>query len=595
MSKSRDSIHAFADSEPRLRQVSGSRTGRLRLRTLAALLILSFVSGCTGLGSWRDHVGSCRDYVRNGFKVGPEYCKPAAPVGENWIDEYDNRVRTELPNYADWWTVFNDPVLDALMEQTYRQNLDLRAAGLRVLQARYIRGIAVGGFFPQQQQAFGSYTRTQNSQNVSGGALPLNTNTWATGAGLFWEIDFWGKFRRNIESADASLDASVEDYDAILISLLAETASTYVDLRTAQQRLEYAKSNVEIQEGGLKLADIRLKARSVSKLDVTQAENIVANTEQLIPLYENQIRVANNALCVLLGIPPRDLTAELGVGPIPVPPADVVVGIPANLLRRRPDVRAAERQVAAQSAAIGVATADLLPHFSITGSISLQADSFEKLFESASLAGLISPGFSWDILNYGRLLNNVRLQDAAFQENATMTSTGVPSRVAGSRRRRSRERNDAGARCPAVGGRLRRDHDRRSDARICVSAHRAGVDRRLPDRRGDRGTRRARADQGSRVGRGDGRDRCDPADVRDRSRTQRRAAAQDGRVDGRWRRDPGLRPAHLHTPLMLHLATMALATLRMGEAGAQEAIVRVASTETGALIGSWAEPWRSSI
>jgi NodT family efflux transporter outer membrane factor (OMF) lipoprotein len=379
---------------------------------------LSFVSGCTGLGSWRDHVGSCRDYVRNGFKVGPEYCRPAAPVAENWIDEYDNRVRTELPNYADWWTVFNDPVLDALMEDMYRQNLDLRAAGLRVLQARYVRGIAVGGFFPQQQQAFGSYTRTQNSQNVSGGALPLNTNTWETGAGLFWELDFWGKFRRNIESADASLDASVEDYDAILISLLAETASTYVDLRTAQQRLEYAKSNVEIQEGGLKLADIRLKARSVSKLDVTQAENIVANTEQLIPLYENQIRVANNALCVLLGIPPRDLTAELGVGPIPVPPADVVVGIPANLLRRRPDVRAAERQVAAQSAAIGVATADLLPHFSITGSISLQADSFEKLFESASLAGLISPGFSWDILNYGRLLNNVRLQDAAFQELA---------------------------------------------------------------------------------------------------------------------------------------------------------------------------------
>jgi NodT family efflux transporter outer membrane factor (OMF) lipoprotein len=401
--------------------VLGTRHRSLRSAVVpcwCTLLIVTTLTGCAGLDSCHHYIGSCKSYVRNGFKVGPEYCKPAAPVADGWIDEYDERVRTELPNYADWWSVFNDPVLDRLMEETYQQNLDLKAAGLRVLQARYIRAISVGGLFPQSQEHFGSYTRNQNSQNISGGALPLNTNTWVTGFDAFWELDVWGKFRRNIESADASLDASIEDYDAILISLLAETASTYVDLRTAQQRLEYAKSNVGIQEGGLKLADVRLKARAVTKLDVTQAENIVANTEQLIPLYENQIRVANNALCVLLGIPPRDLTVELGVGPIPMPPADVVVGVPANLLRRRPDVRAAERQVAAQSAAIGVATADLLPHFSITGSISLQADRFDNLFESASTAGAISPGFSWDILNYGRLINNVRLQDAAFQELA---------------------------------------------------------------------------------------------------------------------------------------------------------------------------------
>jgi NodT family efflux transporter outer membrane factor (OMF) lipoprotein len=370
----------------------------------------------------RDYLGSCGDYVRKGFKVGPEYYRPAAPIADNWIDQYDERVRTELPNYADWWTVFNDPVLNGLMEETYAQNLDLKAAGLRVLQARYLRAIAVGGLFPQQQEAFGIYTRNQNSRNIAGGLfgglLPLNLDDWQVGTNTFWELDFWGKFRRNIESANASLDASIENYDAVLISLLAETATAYVDLRTAQERLRYAQSNVKIQEGSLNIASVRNRSGAVTRLDVTQAQNVLANTEQLIPLYENQVRLANNALCVLLGIPPRDLTPELGEGPIPTPPADVVVGIPANLLRRRPDVRAAERQVAAQSAAIGVAAADLLPHFSIAGSIALRAQKFKHLFNAASFTGAISPGFNWDVLNYGRLINNVRFQDAAFQELA---------------------------------------------------------------------------------------------------------------------------------------------------------------------------------
>ncbi len=383
-----------------------------------AVLILGFFSGCTALSPCREYLGSCKDYVRKGFKVGPNYRKPAAPVAASWIDQYDERVRTELPNYADWWRVFNDPLLDGLMEEAYSQNLDLKAAGLRVLQARYIRAISVGGFFPQQQSAFGSYSRNQNSQNIAGGLLPLTVDDWQIGANMFWELDFWGKFRRNIESADASLDASVEDYDAVLISLLAETATAYVDLRTAQEQLRYARSNVKIQKGSLELAKVRYQAGESTKLDVTQAESVVATTAQLIPLYENQIRLANNALCVLLGIPPRDLTPELGERPVPTPPADVVVGVPANLLRRRPDVRAAERQVAAQSAAIGVAAADLLPQLSIAGSVALRADKFRHLFNSDSFTGAVSPGFTWDFLNYGRLINNVRLQDAAFQELA---------------------------------------------------------------------------------------------------------------------------------------------------------------------------------
>lgn len=395
-------------------QKNTSRKTRLSVEArkclgLAVIGVAATFSGCA-------YTGSCRDFVHKGFKVGPDYCKPAAPIADTWIDEYDEHVRTELPNYADWWTVFNDPTLDGLMEQAYQQNLSLKSAGLRVLQARYLRSIAVGGFFPQQQEAFGSYTRDGVSGNIA--SVPPNRffDTGSVGFSAAWELDFWGKFRRNIESADASLDASVEDYDAVLVCLLAETASAYIDLRTAQQRLQYAQSNVKIQTGQLEIAEAQIPAEG--ELNATQAQTVVSNTQQVIPEYENQVRAANNSLCVLLGIPTRDLTPELGVGPIPQPPADIVVGMPANLLRRRPDVRAAERQVAAQSAAIGVATADLLPHFSIVGTIALDAEKFSDLFRSSSTAGDISPGFSWDILNYGRLINNVNLQDALFQQLA---------------------------------------------------------------------------------------------------------------------------------------------------------------------------------
>lgn len=396
--------------------------GWLHARGLACCLaaVAIVVSGCA-------YTGGVKEYIDNGFKVGPNYAKPVAPVATSWIDEYDDQIKSELPNYADWWTTFNDPVLNGLMEEVSRQNLTLKSAGLRVMQARYIRDITAGTIFPQQQQAVGSYQRSQYSDTIAAGLLPRNTDLFKVGFDSFWELDAWGKFRRAIESADASLDASVEDYDAILVSLLGETAIAYVDLRTAQERLRYAKANVEIQKGSLKLANLRFEAGAVSKLDSTQAETILANTQQLIPLFENQVRAANNSLCVLLGIPPRDLSDQLGDGSIPDLPADLVVGIPANLLRRRPDVRAAERRVAAQSAAIGVAAADLLPHLSVTGSVSLNANDFSDLFDSSSFGGVIAPGFTWDILNYGRLANNVNLQKSLFQDLAVQYQQTVLS------------------------------------------------------------------------------------------------------------------------------------------------------------------------
>jgi NodT family efflux transporter outer membrane factor (OMF) lipoprotein len=368
-----------------------------------------------------------KGWVHNGFKVGPEYGRPAAPVSGAWIEAYDERVSTELPPNPMWWETLNDPILSQLVQSVYGQNLTLRAAGMRVLGARAQRGVAIGGMFPRQQNITGSFRREQLSvttnglgQLVGGGSLPINREfgTWATGANLAWEIDIWGKFRRAIEAADASLDATIEDYDAILVSLIAETATAYVELRTAQQRLAYAEDNVKIQEGLLDIVVFKEKAGAVTYLDVTQAMSTVKNTEQLIPLYQAQVRSANNRLCTLLGIPTRDLTPELGDGGIPTAVSDVAVGIPADLLRRRPDVRAAERRVAAQCASIGVATADLFPHFSISGALQLNSQRFKDLFSSASGAHFVAPGFQWDILNYGRLINTVRAEEALFQELA---------------------------------------------------------------------------------------------------------------------------------------------------------------------------------
>ena len=244
-----------------------------------------------------------------------------------------------------WWEAFGDPMINQLVQSVYEQNLSLRAAGMRVLDARAQRGIAVGGLFPQQQENFGEFRRLQQSVTTNGlGQLiaqgfPIGRefSQYSTGFNLAWELDIWGRFRRSIEAADANLDASVEDYDAILVTLIADTVATYVELRTYQQQLAYANSNVEIQKGSLGIAEAQFEGGRVSELDVTQARATLKNTEQLVPLFEAQVRDANNRLCVLLGLPVRDLSPELGITPIPAAAPEVAVGIPADLLRRRPE------------------------------------------------------------------------------------------------------------------------------------------------------------------------------------------------------------------------------------------------------------------
>lgn len=374
------------------------------------------LSGCTHL----------KEYIHNGFKVGPNYCRPPAPAAENWIDAADVRIRNENDDLRRWWTVFNDPVLNALVCDAYLQNLTLRQAGCRVLQARAQQAIAVGNFFPQTQQATGDYQRYAVST-----AVPNRSNVrspfysqWTYGFTLAWELDFWGRFRRAVESANHSLDASVEDYDYVLVTLLGDVGTYYAQVRTFEQRIAYARANVELQRQTLKIAEARYKAGTTGELDVLQARSTLEQTEGQIAELEISLRQANNQLCVLLGIPPEELRSRLGPGHILTAPAEVAVGIPADLLRRRPDVRRAERQAAAQSAQIGVAEADFYPHISITGTINYSAGTpllprpavLGGPVTPMALEGNIGPTFQWNILNYGRIMNNVRLQDARFQE-----------------------------------------------------------------------------------------------------------------------------------------------------------------------------------
>lgn len=362
-------------------------------------------------------------------KVGPNFSPFSTEVSNQWTQSEDSRVTDTKPNYKDWWNVFSDPVLNNLIQIAYQQNLNLRIAGIRVLEARASLGIAIGQFYPQTQQAFGSvtYTRTPSASLGVGPSTQSGSDSfdyWQSeiGVGLSWELDFWGKFRRAIESADMSFLGSITTYDNALVSLTADVASTYVLIRTLEERLRIAKDNVVIQEESYKIANARFRGGATSERDVQQALTQLNSTEASIPQLETSLQQAKNSLSVLLGLPPAQLGDLLGGdSSIPKAPVQVAVGIPADLLRRRPDIRTAEFQAAAQCAQIGVAKADLYPAFSLSGNIGFSATDIGKsalgdMFSWDNRTGSFGPSFQWNIFNYGRIKNNVRLQDAFFQE-----------------------------------------------------------------------------------------------------------------------------------------------------------------------------------
>jgi len=363
------------------------------------------------------------------MKVGPDFKKPQSVSPKSWMETDYAQTRPEIPPVEDWWKSLNDPVLDNLVATARRQNLTLHIAGVRILESRAQLGIAVGNIYPQTQQGTGALTYTVPSRRSPSNAQPPNDNRgqlsyWQDSAGFnaAWELDFWGKFRRAIESADASLAASVADYDNVLVSLCSDVASTYVLLRVSEERLRIAKTNAGLEREALNIADIRFRLGATSERDVMQAKTLLASTEATIPVLTSSIHKARHALALLMGMTPDEITPLLGGDSrIPECPAQIGVGIPADLLRRRPDVRQAEFLAAAQCANIGVAKADLFPSFSLTGNIgwlssNMGAFNLADIFSARSLTAGFGPSVTWNLFNYGRIVNNVRVQDARFEQ-----------------------------------------------------------------------------------------------------------------------------------------------------------------------------------
>lgn len=381
-----------------------------RPKFIALISVICFIAGCSSM-------------------VGPDYVKPTVPEQKEWIEKDDPKVKTEDIDYSTWWSVFNDPVLNSMVEGAYNQNLNLQIAGIRILQARAQLAVVVGEQYPQLQEGLFDYTYNQGSKNAAGTALAdLSYSQLDLGFDAAWEIDVWGKFRRGIQSSVGNLQASIASYDDFLVSLTAEVARVYMLIRTSEERLAIARANVKIQRRSLEIAEARFQGGAVTELDVQQAKALLTSTQALIPGFESDIRQFKNALATLLGKLPGEIDEMLGEpGTIPTVPTDVAVGIPAELLRRRPDIQLAERQLAAQSPLIGVAKADLFPAFSLFGSLGFlttdaggtkAGDGLDGLFNGNSFRFFGGPGVSWAILNYGRIKNQVRVQDATFQELA---------------------------------------------------------------------------------------------------------------------------------------------------------------------------------
>ncbi len=360
----------------------------------------------------------------SGCLVGPDFAPPSAPVADKWLESNNSSVDTRNQEYRDWWAVFHDPVLNRLIEIAYNQNLTLVRAGTRVLEARAQLGVAVGEFYPQLQQGSGSvtYIRPSHSDTTQ---FPVNVihNFWRNSLGLTvnWELDFWGKFRRAIESADASYLASIANYDYVLVTLLGNVATTYIGIRTLQTQIDIARENVVRQKKSLAIAQAKFEGGTATKLDVYQAANVLGQTESSIPQLTIQLNQGFNAMAVLLGMPPQPMEPLFrGSSGIPVPPKTVAVGIPADLVRRRPDIRAAELAAVAQGAQIGIAASNLYPAFSLTGTFGTAAanispSKLKRVFEGRGITFAFGPAFQWNILNYGQITNQVRVEDTTMQ------------------------------------------------------------------------------------------------------------------------------------------------------------------------------------
>ena len=351
--------------------------------------------------------------------VGPDFVRPEAQAPAEWTQPVVDGLSTSPNILVEWWRILDDPVLNELVATARLNNNTLEIAGLRVLEARAQLGIATGLQFPQAQVASGSADYVSPPENSG-----VTSNYWqlGLGAGASWEIDFWGRFRRGIESADAAFMASIAAYDQAQVLLTAAVVDLYAVIRATEEQLRISRENIKIQQRSFDIAQVLYDNGNDSELDMQQAKTLLLSTQATVPGLEISLAQARNALSTLLGQAPGTVKNILQQGQgIPGLPADIAIGIPADMLRRRPDVRAAEYQAMALNAQIGLAKADLYPSFSLTGSIGLSSNTlgdadFGDLFSSNALSWSIGPSFVWPFLNYGRIKNNVRVQDARLQQ-----------------------------------------------------------------------------------------------------------------------------------------------------------------------------------
>ena len=359
--------------------------------------------------------------------VGPDYVPPGTSVSGNWHTRLKGGLKaetTDARSLAAWWIRFNDPELSGLIERAAASNLDLKKARARVRQARASRGVAWAGLFPVAD-ATGSATRSSTSNNAG---VATTGNLYALGVDASWELDIFGGVRRSVEATDADLRAAQEDLRDVLVSLLAETALNYLEVRTYQDRLAVAETNLSSQDETYRLTQWRYQAGLSDELAVQQARYNLENTRSQLPTLRTGIEGAKNRLAVLLGETPGKVHAELEERkPLPVTPPEVAVGAPADVLRQRPDVRRAERQLAAQTARIGVATADLYPKFTLSGAIGLQSFSTGNLLSSGSGVASGGPGVTWRIFDAGAIRKNIEIQSALQEQYLIAYETTVLS------------------------------------------------------------------------------------------------------------------------------------------------------------------------
>ena len=352
----------------------------------------------------------CLPLLATGCMVGPDFQRPQAQVPAAWAAPTAAPAEQEL---AQWWTVFNDPLLTTLIERAMRANLDLGKACTQIRQARAARGVAAGGLGPTVD-ATGSYRRSRSPVPPDG----VVSDLYQAGFDAGWELDLFGGTRRSLEAADADLEAAIEARRDVMVTLTAEVASNYINLRALQQRLAIAQQNLATREHSVALTRQRQQGGLISGLDRVSAEAQVATATAQIPPLEAAARQTIYSLSLLLGSEPASLLAELTpTAPIPAASPSLAAGLPSDLLRRRPDIRQAEARIHASTARIGVAIADLFPRFTLTGAVGTQSSDFGKTFNWANRVWSFGPSVSWRLFDTGRSQAAIELRHAMQEED----------------------------------------------------------------------------------------------------------------------------------------------------------------------------------